>query len=364
MKTRFAILSAFLVCTALAFAQAPREFKGHTGLVYSLAFSPDGKVLATGSFDNTVKLWDFQSGKELFTLKGHTMPVNGVAFNPDGSLLASASQDKTIRLWNPKDGKFIREIKGHTDTVGPLAFSNDGKLLASGSGDKTVRLWNPADGKEVKNLGSHKETVYCLAFSPDGNLLASGSNDTTIKLWDLKALKEIRTMPPPAPTPPKDKKKDMKKDKKDVKKKEDPKKKIDTKKKEEPKKEPLALKELRGAVYALLFTPDGKLLSAGSDYNLRLWNPADGKEIKKFAPTTKDKEWIMGLAMSRDKKSIASAGYGGQLFLWDLNSGKPTFSQWHKNWITYCVAFSPDGKALVSGGEKDNAAVVTPLTGK
>jgi WD40 repeat protein len=88
---------------------------------------------------------------------------------------------------------------------------------------------------------------------------------------------------------------------------------------------------------------------------------ADGKEVKKIGPT---KDWIFGLAISRDKKSIATAGYGGHLNLWDLNTGKPAFSRFLKGHITYCLAFTPDGKALVTGGEKDNAAVVTPLTGK
>src|SRR4051812_18099697 len=108
---RCVLALAVLASGAAVLAEGPAEFKGHTGLVYSVAFSPDGKVLATGSFDNTVKLWDFATGKELHTLKGHTNQVYCVAFSPDGNLLASASQDKTVRLWNPKDGKFLRELK-------------------------------------------------------------------------------------------------------------------------------------------------------------------------------------------------------------------------------------------------------------
>src|SRR5262245_16852062 len=129
MARRSVVAVGVLCCAALLVtAQTPREFKGHTGLVYSVAFSPDGKVLATGSFDNTVKLWDFATGKELHTLKGHTNQVYCVAFSPDGNLLASASQDKTIRLWDPKSGKFLRELKGHGDIVDTVAFSPDSKL--------------------------------------------------------------------------------------------------------------------------------------------------------------------------------------------------------------------------------------------
>src|SRR5690348_11122647 len=98
-------VASLVFATAVLAQDQAREFKGHTGLVFSVAFSPKGDVLATGSFDNTVKLWDFKSGKEKLTLKGHTAPVYSVAFSPDGTMIASASQDKTIRVWNPSDGK-------------------------------------------------------------------------------------------------------------------------------------------------------------------------------------------------------------------------------------------------------------------
>ncbi len=242
----FSLLTLALFVTSLS-AQPVTELKGHTDKVYSLAFSPDGKQLATAGFDNNVKLWDFTNGKELFNLAGHQGPVYCVAFSPDGKLLASSSADQTIRLWNPADGKFVREIKGHTGIADCIAFSPDSKLLASGSADKTVRLWNPEDGKEVKNLGAHAGTVHCIAFSPDGKLLASGGGekDNLIKIWDVPGQKELKTLNHGEKTTAHD--------------------------------EPIT---------GLVFLPDNNtLVSVGEDHLVRVWNVGSGMEAKKFGPT-------------------------------------------------------------------------------
>jgi WD40 repeat protein len=346
------------LCATFVWAQTPSEFKGHDGLIQSVAVSSDGAIMATASVDGTVKVWDFAKGKETFVLKGHTGTVNSVAFNKDASILASAGADKSIRFWNPKDGKGSKELKGHTDGVISIVFSPDGSLLASAGSDKTVRLWDVKDAKELKNLGAHEKSVYSVAFNTAGTELASTGDDGIIKIWDVKGLKEIKSMKVDLPKPviKKEEKKEEPKDK-DVKDKKVGKK--DMAKKEEPK-------ELRDAFSVVVFSPDGKtILTVGQDKFLRYWDIAEGKETKKIGPT---KDWIFGMALSKDGKLVATAGYGGSLRVYEVTSGKEVYpgdaakEEKEKNkdrqyWITHCIAFTPDGKSVVTGHEKSDRGV-------
>ncbi|MCP4695976.1 MAG: CHAT domain-containing protein [Gammaproteobacteria bacterium] len=193
--------------------------KGHTGTVRSVAFSPDGKTLATGSWDNSVRLWDTAGGRELRTLKGHADGVVSVTFSPDGKTLATGSSDKSVRLWDTTDGRELRALKGHTGTVKSVAFSPDGKTLATGSEDNSARLWDTASGRELRSLKGHWVTVWSVAFSPDGNTLATSSSDY-VRLWDTTSWRELRT-----------------------------------------------LKGHAGMVISIAFSPDGKTLATGSWHN-------------------------------------------------------------------------------------------------
>ena len=163
--------------------------EGHTDNVTALAFSPDSRTLATGSFDDTIRLWDVETDAHKFTLTGHTGYIESVAFSPDGNTLASASRDGTVRLWDTISGAHKSTLIGYTNTV---AFSPDGKTLASAGGlnHKDIQLWDVTTGTDKSTLTGHTREVSHVAFSPDGKTLISGSFDGTILLWNLAPVTE------------------------------------------------------------------------------------------------------------------------------------------------------------------------------
>jgi RNA polymerase sigma factor (sigma-70 family) len=304
----------------------PREratLQGHIQEVLSVAFSPDGKTLASASNDMTVKLWEVATGKEQATLDGHTQGVRSVAFSPDGKTLASGSLDRTIKLWEVATGKEQATLQGHIQEVLSVAFSPDGKTLASGSGDDTVKLWEVATGKEQATLdGDHVPvwTVFSVVFSPDGKTLASGTAYGGVKLWYVATGQERATLQGHADT-----------------------------------------------VWSVCFSPDGKTLASGDGGGvdeqgrprrgeIKLWDVATGQERVTFKGHT---GFIRCVAFSPDGKALASSGsytrwydplwhFRGEIKLWDAVRGQERASiKGHTDQV-WCVAYSPDGKTLAS----------------
>ncbi len=279
--------------------------QGHEGNVTSIAFSPNGKTLASGSDDNTIRLWDAMTGQPLGELFGHEFAVTSVAFSPDGKTLASGSFDDTIRLWDIATVEPLREpLRGHESTVTSVAFSPDGKTLASGSFDDTIRLWDTSTGQPMgEPLRGHEDNVTSVAFSPDGNTLASGSADGTIGEWVIET--------------------------------------------GEPLGEPLRGHD--GTVTSVVFSPDGMMLASGSsDGTVRLWGTDTG--LARGEPLRRHASPVTSVAFSPDGKTLASGSGDATICMWDIATGQPLGEplRGHKDNVT-SVAFSPDGYILASG---------------
>ncbi|MBD1896980.1 serine/threonine-protein kinase [Coleofasciculus sp. FACHB-129] len=275
---------------------------GHSSWVRSIAISPDGQTLASGSNDKTIKLWQVDSGKLIHTLTGHSSWVRSIAISPDGQTLASGSGDSTIKLWQVDSGKLIRTFTGHSRWVHSVVFSPDGQTLASGSGDKTMKLWQVGSGKLIRDFTGHLDYIFSVAFSPDGQSLASCSQDYTIKLWQVGSGKLIQT-----------------------------------------------LTGHLSRVYSVAFSPDGQTLASGSgDKTIKLWHLETGKLIHSLTGYSNS---ICSVAFSPDGQTLASGSGDNTIQNWSIDSGKLIHTlRGHSN-LVYSVAFSPDGQTLVSGSE-------------
>ncbi|WP_017719520.1 WD40 domain-containing protein [Kamptonema formosum] len=333
-----------------------RQLSGHENSVNSVAFSPNGKILASGSRDNTVRLWDVATGRQLQQLSGHKDSVYSVAFSPDGKILASRS-GKTVQLWDAATGRELRQLSGHENSVESVAFSPDGKILASGSSDKTVRLWDVATGSELRQLSGHGSSVNSVAFSPDGKILASGNSDETVRLWDVATGSELRqlsgdllgTVNSVAFSP------DGKILASVI---------VDTfwAVNDTVRLWDVAtgreLRQLSGhenSVSSVAFSPDGKILASGDYKSMGLWDVATGRKLPQLSERSRG---VSSVAFSPDGKILASAHKKSFVLLWDVATGSMLQGFSEDDHFVISVAFSPDGKILASGGEGDNTVLL------
>lgn len=247
-----------------------RKLDGHAGRVWAIAFAPDGRRLASAGFDTFIRLWDLGTGREIRRFTGHSDYVRGLAFSRDGRRLLSSGDDRSVRLWNVETGQEIAAFPGHEHFVWSVAFAPDGKHALSGSLDRSVRYFALADSASLSQglkLLGHADTVLGVACSPDGRRALSGSTDKTLKLWDLKTGQPLRTFTGHT-----------------------------------------------GYVHGIAISPDGRrALSASQDKTVRLWDVFTGKELRKLEGHG---DMVWSVTFSRDGRIAASAGQDGTVYIW------------------------------------------------
>lgn len=275
--------------------------KGHENGVRTLAFAPTGKMVATGSYDKTIKLWNLDSRREVESLTGHADTVYGVRFSPDGRMLASCSADRSIKLWDVASRKELTSFREQEKTVYALEFTGDGKSLVSGGGDGSVRRWD-LKGNTVWTKNPHTNYVRSVAISPDGTVVASGSWDGTVKVLDIVSGEEK------------------------------------------------AMYQKYGRrIYSVAFSPNGQWLAiAGELGAVHLW---EWKKAGSYVPSFGQyAAWVSAVAFNPTGTRIASSSSDGSIQIWDAGTyEKLATLKGHEDWVS-SVAFSPDGATLASAG--------------
>lgn len=304
--------------------RANLTLSGHTAPIRAIAISPNNQIIASGSDDKTIKLWNFNTGKLLRTLTGHKETISSLAISPDNQILVSSSiRENTIKLWNIQTGQLIRTLNGHSAAVTSINLSKDGQTIASASMDKTVRLWNIKTGKLQHTLKAEARSVI---FSPDSKTLYTGGIDGTIKLWNLSNRKLITTLTPPKPI------------------------------------SPILPTARASSVLSLAISPDGQtLINGGFDdsyeslpqtdaKNLKVWNLKTRKLIHNFSIGAGAVDTIV---ISPNSQNFVTGGLSHKISIWDVKTGKLIRTlEGHAGGI-YGLAISKDGKTLISGsGDK------------
>lgn len=244
-----------------------RNFSGHSGAVYCVAISPNGTILASGSYDKQIKLWNLETGQEFRTIKGHSFLIRSLAFSPDGETLASGSQDNTIKLWNLKNWQEICTLPSrHSSSVYSVAISPAGQTLASGSYNNTIKVWNLKIRQEIRTIIGHSQSVFSVVISPDGQFIASGGGDNNIKLWHLKTGQLTHT-----------------------------------------------LTGHSQSIFSVVISPDGQILASGSgDNTIKLWN----LKTQEIRTLTGHSAKVNSVSFSPDGNTLVSGSFDGRIKIW------------------------------------------------
>ena len=278
-----------------------KNFAQHLDAVGAVAFSPNGLMLASGSKDKTIQIWDLTTGKSIRTFPGDSSTIWSVTFDSNGGRLATGTGFWRVMLWDLETGQLIRTLD-HAASVWSVAISRDGQLIASGSGDKTTKIWDAENGRLIHNLPDHTEFVYSVALSPDGKTLVSGSKDKKITIVDVATGRLIKTLDGHA-----------------------------------------------DQVRSVAISPDGKTIVSGAyDETIKVWNLETGELIRSLRGHSDD---IVSVAVSPDGEFIASGSKDKTIKIWDLATGELLNTLTGHSDEVYVVTFSPDGKIIASGSK-------------
>jgi WD40 repeat protein/transcriptional regulator with XRE-family HTH domain len=245
--------------------------QGHEHWVMGACFHPDGKFLASGSSDCTIRIWDLEKRECLHVLRGHESWVIPATFSPDGSLVLSSSFDRTIRLWNSQDGECLSTLHGHEGWIWIAIFSPDGKLVASCSEDRTIKIWDYANEKCIRTIAEHQHRIWSISISPDSQTVASASADQTVKLWDINSGKCVRT-----------------------------------------------ILGYANPIFAAMFSPDGTTIATGHiDGYVRIWNAQTSKYLHNLFH---EQRGVTATTFHPKQSLLASGGQDGTIRIWQLDT--------------------------------------------
>ncbi|MBS4028869.1 MAG: fibronectin type III domain-containing protein [Ignavibacteriales bacterium] len=270
---------------------------GHSSIVYSVRFKPDGNYLASGSVDNTIKLWNVYTGTVYRTLNGHSGSVNAIAYSPDGNFLVSGSEDNTLKIWNTTTGSFLRTLIGHTAPVRSLAYSPNGNYIASGSYQE-IKIWNATTGSLERTLTGHNAWVHSIAYSPNGNYIASGSYQE-IKIWNATGGGLLRI-----------------------------------------------INGNNSYVNSIAYSPDGNYIASGSYQEIKVWNTTTGGLDRTLIGHS---GYVNSVSYSSDGNYIISGGHDNTIKIWETMTGNIDRTLTGHNGSVYSVSLSSDGNYISSG---------------